>query len=125
MNNAVPSDCHSCGDSGNRSRDLVVAIDQDVGDGRIFKKRLERAQAKDLIQNFPRQTLTLGEAEGNRLAVHGIADQQEHFFPRRLIRGAPQLFQIQAVQNLAVQVRLDLLVFGPFESLQVCHGLPS
>src|SRR2546430_4474374 len=57
--------------------DLIEAIDQDVGDAGIFQKRLERAQAEDFIQNFPRKALTLGEAERYGYTVNSIADEQQ------------------------------------------------
>ena len=101
---------------------LVVAVDQDVGDGRVFEQRLERTQAENLIQNFARQTFAFGEAERNRFAVHGVADQQQHFFASRRARCAAQFFQVQPVENLAMKIRLDLLVLGSFEGLQIRHS---
>ena len=101
--------------------DPVVAVDQDVGDGGIFEQRLERAQAEDLIQNFPGQALALGKAERHGLAVHRVPDQQQHFFAGGVAGGAPQFLQIEAVKDLAVKIGLDLLVLGSFEGLQIRH----
>ena len=102
---------------------LVVAVDQDVGDGRILEQWLQRTQAENLVQNFARQTLAFGEAERNRLAVDRVADQQQNFFASRGARCAAQFFQVQPVENLAMKIGFDLLVLGSFEGLQIRHNI--
>ena len=37
--------------------------------------------------------------------------------------GAAEFFEVEAIEDLAVQVRLDLLVLAPFEGLQVGHKI--
>ena len=101
--------------------DLVVAVDQNVGDGGVLEQGLERAQAEDLIQNFARQAFALGEAERHGLAVDRVPDQQQNFFARGVAGGASQFLQVEAVEDLAMQVGLDLLVLGSFEGLQIRH----
>ena len=32
--------------------DLLVAVDQNVGDGRVLQQRLERPQPEDLVEHF-------------------------------------------------------------------------
>src|SRR5436309_14277610 len=98
--------------------DLIEAIDQDVGDAGIFQKRLERAQAEDFIQNFPRKALTLGEAERYGFTVNSIADEQQHLFARGITRRAAQFFKIEPVKDFAVEIRFNLLILGPFKGLQ-------
>src|ERR1700675_4962798 len=101
----------------------IKAVDENVGNGGIFEERLERAQAEDFVENLARQLLALGETERNRLAVHRIANQDEHFFARRISGRAAQFFQVEAIEDLAVQVRLDLLILAPFEGLQIGHKI--
>ena len=101
--------------------DLVVAVDQNVGDGRILEQRLQRAQAEDLVQNFAGQALAFGEAERHGLAVDRVPDQQQNFFARRVAGSAAQFLQVEAVEDLAMQVGLDLLVLGSLEGLQIRH----
>ena len=33
----------------------------------------------------------------------------------------PEFFEVEAVEDLAMQVGFDLLVFGALEGLEVCH----
>ncbi len=99
----------------------VEAVDQDVGDGGIFEQRFERAEAKDFVENLAGQSLALGEAERNRFAVHGIADEDENFLARRFAGGTAEFFQVEAIEDLAMQVGFDLLVLT---SLKWLAGLP-
>ena len=101
--------------------DAVEAIDQDVGDGRILEQRFERTEAEDFVQDFARQALALGEAERNGFAVDRVADQDQDFFARRIAGGPSEFFQVETIEDLAVQVGFDLLVFGSLEGLQIRH----
>ncbi len=101
---------------------LVVAVDQDIGDGRVFEQRFQRTQAEDFIENFAGQALPFGEAKRDSLTVHRVAYQQQNFFASRGAGGASQFFQVQTVENLAVKVGFDLLVLGSFEGLQIRHS---
>src|SRR5208282_1222766 len=103
----------------------VEAVNKNIGNGGIFEERLERAQAKDFVEDLARQLLALGETERNRLAVHGTANQDENFLARRISGGPAEFFQVEAIEDLAVQVRLDLLVLAPFENLQIGHNSSS
>src|SRR5580658_2525933 len=100
---------------------LIEAVDQNVGNGMVFEQGLERTKAEDLVEDFARQPLPLGEAERNHLAVDRVADEDEDFFAGRVAVGAAQFFQIKAIEDLAMQVCLYLLVFAVLEGLQICH----
>ena len=101
--------------------DLVVTVDQDVGDGRIFEQWFQRTQAEDFVENFARQTFAFGEAERNGFAVDRVAYQQQNFFASGVAGGAAQFFQVETVEDLAMKIGFDLLVLGPFEGLQIRH----
>ena len=105
--------------------DLVEAVDEDVGDARIFEQRLERAKAEDFVENLAGQAFAFGKAEGHGFAVDRVADQDQNFLARGLAVGAAEFLQIEAVEDLAMEVGLYLLVFGPLELLQICHGIPK
>src|SRR5208282_2750574 len=98
-------------------RGFIDAIDENVGDRRILEQGFEGAEAEDFIENFARQLLAFGKAERNGLAVHGTADEDENFFPSRVAGGATEFFEIEAIENLAMQVRLNLLVLAAFKGL--------
>ena len=100
---------------------LVEAVDENIGDGVILQQGFERAQAEYFVQDFARQPLALGKAEGNNLAVDRVADEDENFFAGRVAGGAAQFFQVEAVENLAMQVCLYLLVLAVLEGLQIGH----
>src|SRR5208282_5457489 len=97
--------------------DAVEAVDENVGNGGIFEQRFEWAQAKNFVEDLARQLLALGKAKRNRLAVDRTANEDENFLARRISSGAAEFFEIEAIENLAMQVRLNLLVLGPFEGL--------
>jgi hypothetical protein len=82
----------------------VVAVDQNVGDGVVLEQRLERTKAEDFVEDFAGQALALGKAERNDLAVDGVADEDENFFAGAVAGGAAQLFEIETIEDLAVQV---------------------
>ena len=105
--------------------DPVEAVDQDVGNGGVFEQRLERAEAEDFVENFAREPFALGKAEGHDFAVDRIADDDQHFIARRVARSLAQFFQVEAVEDLAMQVGFDLLVIGALERLKICHRCPK
>ena len=102
--------------------DLVEAVDQNVGDGVVLEQGFERTEAEDFVENLARQALALGEAEGNDLAVHRVANEDENFFAGGVAGSAAQFFQVKAVEDLAVQVGLYLLVLAVLEGLQIRHN---
>ncbi len=103
--------------------DAVEAIDEDVGDGGVFEQRFERAEAEYLVEDLARQLLALSETERDSFAVDGTADEDENFLARRISGGAAKFFQVEAVEDLAMQVRLYLLVFAAFEGLEISHKI--
>ena len=105
--------------------DPVEAVDQNVGDGGVFEQRLERTEAEDFVENFARQALALGEAERNDFAVDRVANEDENFFAGGVAGGAAEFFQVEAVEDLAMQVGFYLLVLGALEGLQICHNLAA
>ena len=87
----------------------------------IFEQRFERTEAEDFVENFAGQTFAFGEAERHGLAVDRVADEDEDFLARGVAVGAAEFFQIEAVEDFAMQVGFYLLVFG---ALEVAADLP-
>ena len=54
--------------------DVFVGVDEDVGDGLVFEQRFERAEAKDLVDDFLGELVALGAAEGNALFAEELLD---------------------------------------------------
>ena len=103
--------------------DPVEAVYQDVRDGVVLEQGFERTQAEDFVENFPRQPLALGEAEGNDFAVYRVADEDENFLAGGVAGGAAEFLEVKAVEDLAMQIRLYLLVFAVLEGLQIGHNV--
>ena len=102
--------------------DAVEAVDEDVGDGGILEQGLERTEAEDFVENFAGEALAFGEAERNGFAVDGVADEDENFLAGGVAGGAAEFFEVETVEDLAMQVGFDLLVLAALEGLEVGHG---
>ena len=59
--------------------DLMVAVDQNVGDGRVLQQRLERTQAEDLVQHLMADMLLLGRGQQVGLLLHHRQHRLPHF----------------------------------------------
>ena len=101
--------------------DSVEPVDQDVGNGGVLEQRFERPKTKNLVKNLARQALALGKAQGDGFALDRIANDDEDFVASG-IAGLAQFFQVETVEDLAVQVRFYLLVIGALEGLQIRLG---
>ena len=92
--------------------DLLVPVDQDVGDGGILQQRLERPQAEDFVQHLVADLLLFERAEQRRLGSINEIERLAHFAAHALVVDGGQRLQVDLVQQLAVQRELQLLVFG-------------
>ena len=54
--------------------DLLVGVDQDVGDRRVLEQRLERAEAQHLVEQLLDQEVELARVERGRLVDQELAD---------------------------------------------------
>ena len=95
----------------------VVAVDENVGDGVVLEQRLERTEAEDFVEDFAREAFAFGEAERDDFIVDGVADEDENFFAGGIAVGAAEFFEIEAVEDFAMQVGFYLLVFAVLEGL--------
>ena len=106
--------------------DPVEAVDQNVGDGVVLEQRFERTEAEDFVEDFAGEAFAFGEAERNGFVVDGVADEDEDFFAGGVAVGAAEFFEIQAVEDFAMQVGFYLLVLAVLEGLlQISHTVSS
>ena len=97
--------------------DLLVGVDQNVGDGGILQQRLQRPQAEHFVQHFVADLLFFERAEQRRLGVDQRDHRLAHFAAHALVVDGGQRFQVDLVHQLAVQGELQLLIFGLQRSL--------
>ena len=103
--------------------DAVETVHQNVGDGGIFEQRLQRTQAEDLVENLARQSSALVITERDGFAADRVTDNDQDFISSRVAGSLAQFFQVEAVENLAVQVSFYLLVLGALGVLQIGHNV--
>src|SRR5579864_2035274 len=89
---------------------LAMSVYQNVSNRLVLEKRFQRAKAKNLLQHLSANTLFFRGAPGEVGYGDQIIDDVLHLGPRVdvLERGKP--FQVDLVQQLAVQSCLQLLV---------------
>ena len=92
--------------------DLLVAVHQDVGDGRVLQQRFERSQAEDFVQHLMADALLFGGGEQVGFLLHHGQDGLPHFGAYAVVIDAGEGLQVDALQQLAVQGEFQLLVFG-------------
>ena len=102
--------------------DLVVAVDEDVGDRRVAQQRLERTEAEDLVEDLDDQRVALELAEGRRLRfdVQHRVDEAANLRLGVLAADARQSIEMEPVQQVLVHPPLQALVLGmPRVALEV------
>ncbi len=93
--------------------DVLVGVDQDVADRRIPQERLERPEAEDLVDDVAEDRVALAHAERHGLFGNQVKEQRPDVrFGARPLRRR-QRFEVQAVEQLAVDVGLELDVLRP------------
>ena len=108
----VASSWNDVGTRSSRPRALdehvLVGVDQDVADRRIAQQRLERPEPEDFVDQLAEQDVALAQAERRSFFGEQLADQRADLaFGARAI-GVRQRLEIQPVEQLAVDVRLQL-----------------
>ncbi len=65
--------------------DLLVGVDQNVGDAGILQQRLERPEAEDFVQDFVADLLLFERAEQRRLGIDQRDQRLAHFAAHPLV----------------------------------------
>ncbi len=99
--------------------DMVLVVDQDIGDLRVPEQRLQGAKAKNLIQQIGLDLLLFIEVQRHPLLADDLLDDARHSLARLAGIDAGQLFQIQFGDQGPVNFRFVL-----FQAQQF-HDLPS
>ena len=90
--------------------DLLVGVDQDVVDRRIAEQRLERPEAEHIVQDLGEQRFAFAQVDRGRLLGQQLTEKSANLtFGARAIR-LRQRFQVQPVEQLAVDVATQLQV---------------
>jgi hypothetical protein len=92
--------------------DLLIAVDQNVGDGWVLQQRLERPQAKYLVEDLFGDLLAFERAKQRLFAVDEGDDGLPHLATNPLVVNGGERLEIDLLQQLAVQRELQLLVLG-------------
>src|SRR5205807_10302868 len=74
--------------------DLLMSIHQDVVDSWVLQKRLQRAQAENLVQNFQRESLSFTTAQGGLKVGDQILNQCQCLSAIELVVHGIKLFLV-------------------------------
>ena len=92
---------------------LLVGVHEDVVDGRVAQQRFERPEPEDLVEDVAEDLLALRHRERLALLAEQLEEQRADVaFGARPIDGRKGL-EVQPVQQLPVNVRLQLDVLRP------------
>src|SRR6187401_2764045 len=94
--------------------DQVVPIHQDVRHGWVAQQRFERAEAEEFVQHVRDERLALEEAErsGRELRLDDDGDDTPNLRLRVLALHPGEPFEIEAVQQLLMDLRLQALILS-------------
>ena len=82
---------------------LLRAVDQNVGDGRILEHRLQRPQSKDFVQGFIGDLLLFGRTQQGWFGIDQRHDRLANFASCALIIDRCKRFEVDLIDKLAVQ----------------------
>ena len=91
---------------------VLVRVDEDVADSRVAQQRLERTEAEDVVDELAEQPFTLAEADRDVLFAQQLAEERTDFALRPAPVGLGQRLEVQPVEQLAMNVRLQLGVLA-------------
>ena len=101
------------------NEDMVLVVDQDVGDLRIAQQRLQRAEAEDFVEQIGLDLFLLVEVQRHALVGDDLLDDAGHRLARLAGIDARQLLQIQLGDQGPVYFRFVLF------QIQQFHVVPS
>ena len=93
--------------------DLLVRVDQDVADRRVAQQRLERPEAEDLVEDVAEDRSRSLMLSGVPLFGDQLEEQRPDFRLGARAVGRRQRLEVQPVEQLPVDVRLQLEVLRP------------
>jgi hypothetical protein len=102
-----------------RAEQFAVALDvdqpgrghQNIRYGGVLQQRLQRTESEDFVQNLFHHALFFEQAEWCLLLLEQLGNRAAYFRAHALAAQSRQRFQVDAVQQLAVDREFQLLVF--------------
>ena len=101
-------------------KDLLRAVDQDVGDGWVLEQRLKRPKAQQLVEHVGDQLLALDEIERMILLGQLLADDVADFGLDLRVRHLVERGQVDQVEQPLVKLDLEV---GLRVALGKCTGI--
>ena len=92
--------------------DLVVAIDQDVGDVGVLEQQFQRPEPEDLVQHVGDQAVALEQAERRRLtlAIQQADDQAPNLGLGVLALDPVQALEVEPAEQFLMDTALESLI---------------
>ena len=91
----------------------LVGVDQDVRDRWVAQQRLERTKSEDLVDDVAEDRFALGHAQRHAFFGNQVEQQRPDFGFGTWPLDRRQRFEVQPVQQLAMNVGLELDVLRP------------
>ena len=104
---------HLLEDAGTLDEHVLVAVDQDVADGRIAHQRLQRTESEHVVQDFDEQRLALAQTERRALFAEQLVEQRPDFALRARTVGLRERLEVQPVEQLAMDAGAQIEVLLP------------
>src|SRR6516164_2064914 len=106
-------------DSATLNKDMVLVVNQDVGDAGICQQRLQRPQTEDFIQEFGFDLCLFRKVQRHSLCDDDLTDHP--------CNGLPCLTRVDAGELLQIQLGDERLMYLRFElvDIQSIHIAPS
>jgi hypothetical protein len=94
--------------------DVLVTVDEDVGDGRVLEERLERSQARHLVHHLGDEEVELLGVEGQALGHDPVGDDAVDLAPKLLPRQLLERREVELLDETAVEanLRVEQLLVG-------------
>ena len=88
--------------------DVLVAVDEDVGDARVLEQGLEGAEPGHLVHHLGHEGVELLRVEGQALALDPIRDHGPDLAAELLFRQLLESGEVQFIEQLLVQAHLGV-----------------
>ncbi len=95
--------------------DFFGSVDQDVVDRRVLQQRLERAEGEHFVEDGARELLSLLWREWNFDLGDDLLDDGESLPAGWFVVRCRDFFQIEAVQQIAMEADLEFLIGSEIE----------
>jgi hypothetical protein len=88
--------------------DLVIAVDEDIGDGGFLEERLERTEAEDFIEDLFDHLVGFGGGHGNAFVFEEAFDDAADFGADAILGQGGDFFEVEDADELFMDFGLEL-----------------